>query len=86
MISKQIKQVGFFPSTNYINHKNGCFKDYFFFSFKSKNKLLTWHDKGFCSCDSKDVLYLLICNNCVIFSILDKLKKLNNVHENINQM
>ena len=31
---------------------------------KSKNKLLTWYYRRFFSCDSKDVLYILICNNC----------------------
>ena len=40
---KQIKQVGFFPCANCIYHKNGCFKECLSFSFKSKNKLLTWH-------------------------------------------
>ena len=37
--------------------------------FKSKNKLLTWHYKRSFNCDSKDVSYLLICNNCGFFYI-----------------
>ena len=37
--------------------------------FKSKSKLLTWHYKCFFSCDSKDVLYVIICSNCDFFYI-----------------
>ena len=50
---KQIKQVGFFPCANCIYHKNGCFKERLSFSFKSKNKLLTWHYRCVFSCYSK---------------------------------
>ena len=39
------------------------------FSFKSENRLLTWHYKRFFSSDNKDVLYVLICNNCDFFYI-----------------
>ena len=63
-IPKQIKQAGFFPCANHIYHKNGYFKEYLSFSFKSKNKLPTWHYKRLFSSASKDVLYVLICNNC----------------------
>ena len=67
-IPKQ-KQAGFFPCINCIYHKNGYFKECWSFSFKSKNKLLTWYYKLFFSCDSKDVLYGLTCNNCDFFYI-----------------
>ena len=63
-IPKQIKQAGFFPSVNCIYHKNGFFKECLSFSFKSRNKLMTWHNKRFFSGNSKDVLYVLFCNNC----------------------
>ena len=66
---KQIKQVEFFRCTNCIYHKNVYFKECLSFLFKSKNKLLTWHYRRFCSCDSKDVLYVLICNNYDFFYI-----------------
>ena len=69
-IPKQIKQVGLFPFANYIYHKNSYFKECLSFSFKSKNKLLTWHYKCFFSCDSKDVCYVLICNHCDFFYIV----------------
>ena len=42
---------------------------FIFFSFKPKNKLLAWQYKRFFSCDSKNVLYVLICNNCGFFYI-----------------
>ena len=41
-IPKQIKQDGFFPCANCIYHKSGYFKECLSFSFKSKNKFLTW--------------------------------------------
>ena len=63
-MTKQIKQVGSFPYTKCICHKNGYLKERLSFSLKSKNKLMTWHYKCFFSCDSKDVLYVLICNKC----------------------
>ena len=31
--------------------------------------MLTWHYRRFFSCDSKDALYVLICNNCDFFYI-----------------
>ena len=68
-MSKQIKQDGFFPSTNCIYHKNGYFKEFLSFSFKFKSKLRIWYCRRFFSCDSKDVLCVLICNNCDFFYI-----------------
>ena len=46
-------------------------------SFISKQKMLTWHHKCSFSCDRKDVLYVLICNNCDFYYIgqIEKLKK-----------
>ena len=60
-IPKQIKPVGLFPYANCIYHKNVYFKECLSFSFKSKNKLLTWHNRRSFSCDSIDVLYVPIC-------------------------
>ena len=39
--------------------------------------MLTWHYRHFSSCDSKDVLYILICNNCDFFYIgqIEELKQ-----------
>ena len=80
-IPKQIK-VRLFPSANCIYHNNGYFKECLSFSFKSKNKLLTQDYKRF-SCDSKDVLYVLICNNCEFFYIeqTDELKQRTQKHK-----
>ena len=78
-----MKQVGFFPCANCIYYKNGYFKDCLSFSFKSKNKLLTWHHRCFFSCDSKDVLYILICNNCDFLCIgqTEELKQCSRKHK-----
>ena len=51
---------------NCIYHKNGYFKECLSFSFKFKNKLLTWHYR---SCGSNDVLFVPICNNCDLFYV-----------------
>ena len=74
-IPKQIKEVGFLPCVNCIYHKNGYLKEYLSFSFKPKNKLLTWHYRHFFSCDSKDILYVLTCHNCDFFYIRQTDKK-----------
>ena len=39
--------------------------------------MLTWHHKCSFSCDRKDVLYVLICNNCNFYYIgqIEKLKQ-----------
>ena len=44
-------------------------KNVYLFLFKSKTKLLTWYYRRFSSCDSKDVLCTIICNNCDFFYI-----------------
>ena len=82
-IPKQIKYVGFYPYANCISHKTGYFKEYLSFSFKSKNKLLIWCYKLFFSCDRKDVLYVLICNNCDFFYIgqTEELKQSTQKHK-----
>ena len=82
-IPKQIKQVGFFPCANCIYYKNAYFKEFSSFSFKSKNKLLTWHYRRLFSCDSKNVLYVLICNKCAFFYIrqTEKLKQCTRKHK-----
>ena len=45
LIPKQIKQVRFVRCVNCIYYKNCYFKEFLSFSFKSKNRLLTWHYK-----------------------------------------
>ena len=59
-IRKQIKPVGF-P----LCKKKKCWS----FLLNYKSELLTWHYRRCFSCDSKDVLYVLICNNCDFFYI-----------------
>ena len=60
--------MDFFPCTD-IYYKNDNFKECLSLLFNSKNKLLTWYYKYIFSCDSKDPLYVLICNNCDFFYI-----------------
>ena len=44
---------------------------------------MTWHYKRFFSCGSKDVLYVLICNNCDFFYIgqTEELKQRTRKHK-----
>ena len=50
--------------TKSFYHKNGYIKPCKSFTFKLTNgKSVTWNYNKFFDCDSKDVLYILICNN-----------------------
>ena len=44
---------------------------------------MTWHYRRFFSCDSKDALYVLICNNCdfLYFGQAGKLKQRTRKHK-----
>ena len=54
----------FFSWTDSIYHKNGYIKPCKSFTFKLTNgKSVTWNYNKFFDCDSKDVFYILICNN-----------------------
>ena len=62
------KPSGFFTCTDCIYHKDGYVKPCKSFTFKLKNgKSVTWNYNKFFDCNSKDVLYILICNNCDYF-------------------
>ena len=37
------------------------------FQFKVNDKSMIWHYKRYFDCDSKNVIYLLICNTCEWF-------------------
>ena len=45
--------------------------------------MLTWHYKRCFTCDNKDVLYVLICNNCDFFCIeqTEELKQRTQKHK-----
>ena len=68
-IPKQIKEVEFFPCTNCIDQNNRYIKECLSFSFRSRKKFLTWHYKHYFSSDSRDVLYIPVCNNCNFFYV-----------------
>ena len=62
------KPNGLFTCTDCIYHKNGYIKPCKSFNFNLTNgKSVTWNYNKFFDCDSKDVLYILICNNCDYF-------------------
>ena len=62
------KPNGLFSCTDCIYHKNGYIKPCKSFTFKLTNgKSDTWNYNKLFDCDSKDVLYILICNNCDYF-------------------
>ena len=57
-----------FSCTDCIYHKNGYIKLCKSFTFKLTNgKSVTWSYNKFFDYDSKNVLYILICNNCDYF-------------------
>ena len=69
------KPNGLFSRTDCIYHKN--VKPCKSFTFKLTNgKSVTWNYNKLFDCDSKDVLYILICDNCDYF-VLEKLLILN---------
>ena len=62
------KPNGLLSCKDCIYHKNGYIKPCKSFTFKLTNgKSVTWNYNKFFDCDSKDVLYILICNNCDYF-------------------
>ena len=62
------KPNGLFSCMDSIYHKNGCTKPCKSFTFKLTNeKSDTWNYNKLFDCDSKDVFYILICNNCDYF-------------------
>ena len=62
------KPNGLFSCKDCIYHKNGYIKPCKSFTSKLTNgKSVTWNYNKFFYSDSKDVLYILICNNCDYF-------------------
>ena len=57
--------TGLFLCSNCVYHKAGYIIPCSSFSFKLTNgKTITWTYKNYFSCDSKDVIYILICKTC----------------------
>ena len=64
-IPKSPKLTGLFLCSNCVYHKAGYIIPCSSFSFKLTNgKTITWTYKNYFSCDSKDVIYILICKTC----------------------
>ena len=69
-IPKSPKLTGLFLCSNCVYHKAGYIIPCSSFSFKLTNgKTITWTYKNYFSCDSKDVIYILICKNCDNFHL-----------------
>ena len=62
-----VKEVGFFSCNDCIYHRCGYFKPCKSFQFKVSNKSIIWHYKCYVNCDSKNVIYILMCNACEWF-------------------
>ena len=65
---------GFFPCNDCIYHRRGYFKPCKSFQFKAKSMI--WHYKCYFNCDSKNVIYILMCNTCEWFYLGQKTREL----------
>ena len=64
------KPVGLFPCNSCIYEKDGYINPCTSFNFKLANgKTIIWSYTKYFNCDSKNVLYILICRNCDEFYI-----------------
>ena len=64
-ILKSAKLTGLFVCSNCFYHKAGYVIPCSSFSFTLTNgKTIIWTYKSYFSCDSKDVIYILICKTC----------------------
>ena len=64
-IPKSPKLKGLFLWSNCVYHKAGYIIPCSSFSFKlTSGKTITWICENYFSCDSKDVIYILICKTC----------------------
>ena len=69
-IPKLPKLTGLFLCSNCVYHKAGYIIPCPSFSFKLTNdKAITWTHKNYFSCNSKDVIYILICGTYDNFSL-----------------
>ena len=59
-----VKEVGFFPVRTVFITDADISNRTNLFQFKVNDKSMIWHYKRYFDCDSKNVIYLLICNTC----------------------
>ena len=58
-----VKEVGFLLCNDCVYHRCGYFKLCKSFEFKLNNKsMILWHYNRYFKCDSKNVIYILMCN------------------------
>ena len=64
-IPKSPKLQQLFLSSNFVYHKAGYIIPFSSFLFKLTNgKTFIWTYENYFSCDSKDIIYILICKTC----------------------
>ena len=70
IISKLPKLTGLFLCSNCVYDKARYTIPCSSFSFKQTNvKTITWTYEKYFSCDSKDVIHILICKTCEVFHL-----------------
>ena len=62
-----VEEVEIFPCHNCIYHRCVDISSRKSFQFKENNKSMIWHYKRYCKCDSKSIIYILMCNTCEWF-------------------
>ena len=67
LYSLLVKNLVFFSCSGCIYHRSGYFMPCKFFQFKVNDKSMIWHSKRYFNCDSKNVIYILMCNTCEWF-------------------
>ena len=60
-------EIGVSPCDDCIYHRYGYFKPCKFFQFKPNDKSMIWHYKRYFNCDSKNVIYILMCSTSAWF-------------------
>ena len=62
-----LKKLVSSPCNGCIYHRCRYFKLCKSFQFKPNNKSVIWHYNCYFNCDSKNVIYILMCNTCEWF-------------------
>ena len=68
-LSSPVKEVDFLPCNDCIYHRCGYFKPCKSFQFKVNDNSMIWHYKRYFNCDSKNIIYILMCNTCELFYV-----------------
>ena len=80
-LKKTLPHSPHFPYNDCIYHRCGYFKPCKSFQFKANDKFMIWHYKRYFNCDSKNVMYIMMCNTCGWFY----LRQTNNLKQRIRK-